>query len=65
MNTEELIEVVKHVKIDSDTALLIADKYINYLYLEMATRFGMIVILFATIGYVIKRLIDANKEGKF
>lgn len=65
MNTEELIEVVKHVKIDSDTALVIADKYINYLYLEAAFRFGLVAILFATIGYAIKRIFDAVKEGEF
>lgn len=65
MNTEELIEVVKHVKIDSDTALLIADKYINYLYLELFLRFSLVAILFTVTGYAIKRIADEVKEGKF
>jgi hypothetical protein len=62
MKTEQLLEALKNINISSDSAEIIADKYIQFLYFEQALTFCGLIVFFCLVYFLAKLLINSVKE---
>ena len=53
---KEIIETVRHINVDKETAQAIAESYIEFKYYELTSAYVFVFALFASVAFAVYKI---------